>query len=86
MNTVEYVLLAAAGLVVLSILWELITKIAVKATTLILNSVLGLAALYVLDQFLGFHIPIVLPTILICGLFGLPGVASLAILYFFGYI
>jgi pro-sigmaK processing inhibitor BofA len=85
MSVVEYVILAGAALIVLSLFWSFIKNIAVKASTLILNSALGLAVLFVLNWF-GFSIPIILPTILVCGLFGLPGIASLVILHLFRLI
>ncbi len=53
------------------------------AFRLIINSVLGLAAIFLLS-FVGINIPITLPTIIIVALFGLAGLGTILILMFFG--
>jgi pro-sigmaK processing inhibitor BofA len=78
-----------AGLVILTILilgWDIVKKLAAKASTLILNSVAGVLILLFLNVFLGWGIPIKIATLVVCGLFGIPGVGTLVILYLDGMI
>ena len=66
----------------LTVFKKLITKIAV----LFVNSVVGLILLALGNIYLGFNIPITAPTIIVCGLFGVPAVATLIILHLFRII
>jgi pro-sigmaK processing inhibitor BofA len=83
---IQYIILAAAVLILLSLFWSLITKIATKATVIIVNSAIGLVLLYLLNNVVGFRIPIELSTVLVCGVLGIPGILSLALLHLFGTI
>lgn len=53
---------------------------------LVANAILGLLALFALKFILGIAIPINIATLLVSAIFGLAGVGSLALLYFFGVI
>jgi pro-sigmaK processing inhibitor BofA len=70
-------------LVLVAIFWSSVKAIFSKAANVLINSVAGLLILLVLNLVFGWKIPISLITLLICGLFGIPGVATLVILYFF---
>ncbi len=48
------------------------------------NSILGLIAIFVLNDFLNFSIPISFATMVPTAIFGLPAVGTLVILRFFG--
>jgi len=67
------------------VLWKLLKGLVSKMVMLLVNSLLGLAALMGLN-YLGLEIPIILPTLIIVALFGLPGILSLVILFYFGLI
>lgn len=56
-----------------------------KVKDFVINSFLGLIALFLLN-FLGIGVPINLLSIVISGLLGLAGVAILVILYLFGFV
>ncbi|MFH1055228.1 MAG: pro-sigmaK processing inhibitor BofA family protein [Candidatus Altiarchaeota archaeon] len=83
---IEY-LIALVVLVILAALgWDLIGKTAYKGAAILLNSIAGLLILLFLNMFLGWRIPVNLITVVICGLFGIPGIATLIILYLFGML
>lgn len=79
--------LAAALLLagVVTVLFRLVKKMVVRVAVIVANSVIGWASLLGLN-YLGFSIPISLPIIAITGLFGVPGIISLAILDYFKMI
>jgi len=67
------------------ILWSFL-KHSIRFTWFIFaNSILGLISIYLLNVF-GFGIPLTILTLLVAAIFGLLGVAVLAILAFFGMI
>ena len=68
-----------------ALLWGAFKKLLQWALTLIINSAIGLIMLYTLN-FLGLGVPITPITIGIIAVFGLPAVAILAMLAFFGAI
>ena len=53
---------------------------------IIANSILGLAAIFALNYFFNFQIPIHLYTLIPSALFGLPAVGTFVILKFFGVL
>ncbi len=53
---------------------------------IITNAILGLISIFALNYFFNLGIPIKIATLLICALFGLPGVGSLIILRLFNMI
>lgn len=84
-NPLLLIFAAFAILIALALFWGVFKKLLAWAISLAINSVLGLAMLYLLNLF-GLGIPINWITILVCGIFGLPAVAILALLAFFGII
>lgn len=82
----QYVVAALILLVIAVLVWDLLKKLASKAAGGLINSVAGLLILVFLNKFLGWSIPIGLPSIIVCGLFGIPGVGSLIILHYFHWI
>ena len=82
----DYIILAIAVLVGVSLLWTIVRKLAVKASMVLINSIVGLAVLFGLNMFVGWNIPLTIPVIVVCGLFGLPGVGAIVLLYFFNII
>lgn len=75
----------AAAVVVLFFLAKRFSRVFVKiVVTLLINSVLGLIALLLLVYFVGFSIPIDTPVLIATGVFGLPGVGTIALLKFYG--
>ena len=51
---------------------------------LIVNSILGLLAIWAVDTFFGLGIPFTIPVVAVTAIFGLPAVLVLIILRFFG--
>jgi hypothetical protein len=51
---------------------------------IIINSVLGIAVIWIVDTFLGIGIPFAVYTLIPTALFGLPAAGTLIILRFFG--
>ena len=82
----EYVAAAILLIVFAAVFWTLIKKAAAKALVVLVNSISGLLILVFLNTYMYWSIPINLPTIIVCGLFGIPGVGALIILHSFGMI
>ena len=82
----DYLVAGIILLLLVTVFWELLKKSFSKASNLLLNSVAGILILMFLRTFLGWDIQINAPTILICGLFGIPGVATLIILHLSGML
>jgi len=78
-HVVAAVILVAAA----ALLWDLFKKIASTAGKLLLNSVAGVLILLFLNTFLRWNIPVNVATLVVCGLFGVPGVGTLILLYLF---
>ena len=51
---------------------------------IIVNSILGLLAIWVVDTFFGLGIPFTIPVVVVTAIFGLPAVLVLIILRLFG--
>ncbi len=83
---IPYIAAAILLLVVVALGWGLLKKALAKATMLLLNGVAGLLILWFLNTYLCLGIPINIATVLVCGLFGIPGIGALVVLYFFGMI
>ncbi len=66
------------------IIWSLLKHTIKLSWALLANTILGLIAIFFLDL-LGFGIPINIVTLIISAIFGLLGVAVLAILALFGF-
>ena len=79
-------LLGLILLLIVVIFWGTVKRIVSKAANLLINSIAGLLILLALNVLLGWKIPINLITLLVCGVFGIPGVSTLAILYYFDMI
>jgi len=84
-NPLLLIFAALALFIALALFWGVFKKLFEWAISLFINSVLGLILLYGLNLF-GLGIPINWVTLLVCAIFGLPAVAILAILAFFGII
>jgi len=82
----QYIVAGLLLLVLVALLWDVLKHAAGKLAVIAVNSVAGLLILYFLNVYVGWRIPISLPTLVICGLFGIPGVATLVILYLFRMI
>ena len=76
---------ALLWILLIILMWKIIKPLVHRLLIITLNSLLGIAALIILNQ-IGFNIPVVIPTILITGLFGIPGIISLALLDYFSLI
>jgi pro-sigmaK processing inhibitor BofA len=83
---IEYIVLGVILLLVAGLLWGLLKKVVSTAATLILNSIAGVLILLFLNIYLGWDIPLNIPSLLVCGLFGMPGVGALIILHLFRMI
>ena len=86
-NTIlgEIVLIALIG-VVLFVIFKLGKGLLKILFGIIANSVLGLAAIFALNYFFDFQIPIHLYTLIPTALFGFPAVGTFVILKFFGVL
>jgi pro-sigmaK processing inhibitor BofA len=82
MATLDYILPLILKLVLVALSWDVLKKILTKASTILLNSVAGVLILLFVNIYLGWKIPLNAATLLICGLFGLPGIGTLLILYY----
>lgn len=86
-NTIlgELILIALIG-IVLFVIFKLGKGLMRILFGIIANSVLGLAAIFALNYFFNFQIPIHLYTLIPTALFGLPAVGTFVILKFFGVL
>ena len=86
-NTIlgELVLIALIG-IVLFVIFKLGKGLMRLIFGIIANSILGLAAIFALNYFFNFQIPIHLYTLIPAALFGLPAVGTFVILKFFGVL
>ncbi len=84
-NTIlgEVILIVLIG-IVLFVIFKLGKGLLKILFGIIANSVLGLAAIFALNYFLDFQIPIHLYTLIPTALFGLPAVGTIVIMKFFG--
>ena len=84
MNVMDYVIAGIILAILLIIGWDALKRVVNKALAILVNSIAGLLILVFLNVYLGWHIPLNIITILICGIFGLPGIGTLIILYLAG--
>jgi hypothetical protein len=86
-NTIigELILIALIG-IVLFVIFKLGKGLMKILFGIIANSILGLAAIFALNYFFNFQIPIHLYTLIPTALFGLPAVGTFVILKFFGIL
>lgn len=86
-NTIigELILIALIG-IVLFVIFKLGKGLMKLLFGIIANSILGLAAIFALNYFFNFQIPIHLYTLIPTALFGLPAVGTFVILKFFGVL
>lgn len=86
-NTVigEIILIALIG-IVLFVIFKIGKGIARLLFGIIANSILGLVAIFALNYFLDFQIPLHLYTLIPTALFGLPAVGTIVIMKFFGVL
>jgi len=83
---VEELLYLLIIILALGLLWGLIKKVAAKAVIALGNSIAGLLILAFLNIYLGMSVPVNLATVIVCALFGLPGVGALVVLNYFTMI
>ena len=82
-QTLQYILIAAAAIIVLIIVLKLF-KVSIKTILKVaINAAIGVAAIFLLNLIQNVAIPINWWTALISGIFGVPGVIVLLILSFF---
>ncbi len=80
------VLIVGVVLIILAIVvFKILIEILSMVKTLILNTIVGLIALFALN-FIGFNIPIKIWSIAVTAIFGLVGVGVLLVLSFFNVI
>jgi pro-sigmaK processing inhibitor BofA len=82
----NYLVTGIVLLFVVALLWSLIKKIITSASKLIINSVAGVLILLFLNAYAGWGIEVNPATVLICGIFGVPGIGTLIILYLAGML
>ncbi|MFH1448766.1 MAG: hypothetical protein ABIG39_07945 [Candidatus Micrarchaeota archaeon] len=88
MEATTGILLLMTGLVFLMFFGLIIfalKKTLKLAFRIIINSILGLAAIFFLS-FIGVNVPIILPVILVVAIFGLAGLGMILIFMFFGIL
>jgi pro-sigmaK processing inhibitor BofA len=83
---IEYVAAALVFLVLAGLLWGLIKKLASTAVVFIMNGIVGVLVLLFLNNYMDWAIPVNTPTLVVCGLFGIPGVGALIVLHLTGMI
>jgi hypothetical protein len=83
---IEYLILGIAVLGLLGILMGLLKILTKKAATLLVNSLAGILILLVLNNYLGWNIAINAATIIVCAIFGIPGIGTLIVLHLMGAI
>ena len=82
-QTLQYILIAAAAIIVLIIVLKLF-KVSIKTILKVaISAAIGVAAIFLLNLIPNVAIPINWWTALISGIFGVPGVIVLLILSFF---
>jgi pro-sigmaK processing inhibitor BofA len=75
----EFLLLLAA-IIIIMFLW----KILEDPKQIAVNSIIGIVALWLINEFLGWGIPINWLTILIAALAGIPGLILIVLMHFLG--
>jgi inhibitor of the pro-sigma K processing machinery len=74
------------AVVAFMVLWRVVKALLAKLLILFLNSLAGLILLFTLNLVFNVGVPVNVFTVVIAGVFGLPGVASLLILRIGGMI
>ncbi len=82
-QVVQYILIAIAAIVVLAIVLKLFKFTFGTIVKVLINAVIGIAAMFLLNLIPGVDMPIVWWTALITGIFGVPGVIVVLIISFF---
>ena len=82
-QTLQYILIALAALVVLCILLKLFKVTFKTILKVAINAAVGVGAIFLLNLIPGVAIPVEWWTALVAGIFGVPGVAVLVIVSFF---
>ena len=85
MNIFEFVIIFILLVVFAGIVFYIIKKGLKSGMGIILNTVLGFIAMFLLNL-IGIHIPITILTLIIAAIFGLLGVAVMAFLAIFGML
>ena len=78
---------AIIGIIIVLILFVfffVIKKVLKLILVIVINSVLGVASIFLLNQYAGLQIPIAAYTLIPSALFGLPAVGTFVILRLFG--
>jgi pro-sigmaK processing inhibitor BofA len=83
---IEYLILALAIGLGIGLAWSILKKVASWASVALLNSIAGVLILLFFNTYFNWSIPISIPTLIVCALFGIPGVGALLVLDFFGAI
>jgi len=85
MNIFEFVIIFILLAVFAGIVFYIVKKGLKSGMGIILNTVLGFIAMFLLNL-IGIHIPITILTLIIAAIFGLLGVAVMAFLAIFGML
>jgi len=85
MNIFEFIIIFILLAVFAGIIFYILKKGLKSGMGIILNTVLGFIAMFLLNV-LGIHIPITILTLIIAAIFGLLGVAVMAFLAIFGML
>jgi pro-sigmaK processing inhibitor BofA len=83
---VNYLLAGIIILFLIVVFWGTLKKALSKASMIALNSIAGILILLFLRTLVGWDIPINLATLVVCGLFGIPGVGALVVLHLGGML
>lgn len=82
----NYLPLILGLLIAAAIIWWLIKKLAMQIGALIANSLMGMIVIFIANRLLEWSIPLNLPVLMVCAVFGLPGAGSIMLLYYFGML
>lgn len=83
MEILQYILIAIAAVVVLSVVLKLLKFSFKTILKFIINAAIGIGAIFLLNLIPNVAIPITWWTALITGIFGIPGVIVVLIVSFF---
>ncbi len=81
---VQYALVALVILVLIYLILKIGKNILKWIFGIVINSILGFIAIFILNAFFGLAIPFTLPIIISTAIFGLPAVGTIAILKVMG--
>lgn len=83
MEILQYILIAIAAVVVLSVVLKLLKFSFKTILKFIINAAIGIGAIFLLNLIPSVAIPVTWWTALITGIFGIPGVIVVLIISFF---